>query len=177
MHLFIELVNCAPIAFSQWKDKSLNKTYFAYIVVYFQLEVVTTTLEYGWSSYSQCNCFFFLYFVAYLSYHEKVINALYELVLELPAICLSHQDGGIALCTFPNGTSKLAGFFSTLSLQCWTSSREAVNTNFEVIGLPRLGIKPSLQLPSWTLSSLGHLSCFDVICRFVSWVIKSISLA
>ena len=31
--------------------------------------------------------------VAYLSsYHEKVINALYELAWELPAICLPHQD-------------------------------------------------------------------------------------
>ena len=34
----------------------------------------------------------FLYLVAYLSsYHEKAINALYELAEELPAICLPHQ--------------------------------------------------------------------------------------
>ena len=82
--------------------------------------------------------------VAYLSsYHEKAIKALYELAQELPAICLPHQDGVIPLSAFPNGTtSKHAGLFSTLSLQCWTSSREAVNTNFKVIGLTRLGIKP-----------------------------------
>ena len=56
--------------------------------------------------------------VAYLSsYHEKAINALYELACELPAICLPHQDGEIPLSAFPNGTtSKLAGLFSTLSL-------------------------------------------------------------
>ena len=36
----------------------------------------------------------FIYLVAYLpSYHEKAINALYELAEELPAICLPHQDG------------------------------------------------------------------------------------
>ena len=40
------------------------------------------------------------------------------------------QDGGILLNAFPNGTtSKLAGLFSTLSLQC-CESKEAVNTNF-----------------------------------------------
>ena len=61
---------------------------------------------------------FFCIFVAYLSsHHEKAINALYELAQELPAICLPHQNGGIPLSAFPNGTtSKLAGFFSTLSL-------------------------------------------------------------
>ena len=52
--------------------------------------------------------FFFL--AAYLSsYHDKAINALYELAKELPAICLPHQDGGIPLSAFPNGsTSELA---------------------------------------------------------------------
>ena len=62
----------------------------------------------------------FFYLVAYLSsYHEKAINALYELAQELPAICLPHQDGGIPLSAFPNGTtSKLAGLFFILSLQC-----------------------------------------------------------
>ena len=61
----------------------------------------------------------FLYFVAYLSsYFEKAINVLYERVSELPAICQPHQDGGIPLSAFPKGTSKLAGLFSTLSLQC-----------------------------------------------------------
>ena len=36
-----------------------------------------------------------------------------------------------------------------------------MNTNFEVIGLTRLGIKPQsiLQLPRRTLLPLGHLSC------------------
>ena len=60
----------------------------------------------------------FLYFAAYLfSYHEKAINALYELAYELPAICLPQQDGGIPLSVIPNGTtSKLAGLFSSLSL-------------------------------------------------------------
>ena len=48
----------------------------------------------------------FLYLVAYLSsYHEKAINALYELAEELPAICPPHQDGGIPLSAFPNGTT------------------------------------------------------------------------
>ena len=74
---------------------------------------------------------------------ESDIKALYELAYELLAICLPHQDGGIPLSAFPNGTtSKLARLFSTLSLQCWASSREAVNTNVKVIGLTRLGIKP-----------------------------------
>ena len=59
----------------------------------------------------------FLYLVAYLSsYHVKAINALYELAEELPAICQQHQDGGMPLSAFPNGTSKLAGLFSTLSV-------------------------------------------------------------
>ena len=83
--------------------------------------------------------------VAYLSsYHEKAINALYELAKEnLPAICLSHQDEGIPLSAFPNGTtSKLAGLFSLLSLLMLSVKQEAVNTNFKVIGLTRLGIKP-----------------------------------
>ena len=54
--------------------------------------------------------------VAYLSsYHEEAIKALYELAYELPAICLPHQDEGVPLRAFPNGTtSKLAGLFSTL---------------------------------------------------------------
>ena len=62
--------------------------------------------------------YFFLFLVEYLSsYHEKAINALYELAYELPAICLPHQDGGIPLSVIPNGTtSKLAGLFSSLSL-------------------------------------------------------------
>ena len=60
----------------------------------------------------------FLYLVAYLSsYHEKAVNALYELAEELPAICQQHQDGGIPLSAFPHGTtSTLAGLFSTLSV-------------------------------------------------------------
>ena len=62
-----------------------------------------------------------LYLVAYSSpYHEKAINALYELEIEsepeLPAICLPHQDGEILLSAFPNGTNKLAGLFLTLFL-------------------------------------------------------------
>ena len=60
----------------------------------------------------------FLYLVAYLSsYREKAIKALYEFAEELPAICQQHQDGGIPLSAFSNGTtSKLAGLFSTLSV-------------------------------------------------------------
>ena len=59
----------------------------------------------------------YFYLVAYLSsYHEKAINALYELALELPAICLPHQNAGILVSGFPNGTSKLAGLFFALSL-------------------------------------------------------------
>ena len=61
---------------------------------------------------------FFLHVVAYLSsYHEKAINALHELAKELPANCLSHQDGVIPLSVFPNGTtSKLASLIFTLTL-------------------------------------------------------------
>ena len=61
--------------------------------------------------------FIYFIFVAHLSsYHEKAINALYELAYELPAICLPHQDGGIPLRAFPNGTtSELAGLLSTFS--------------------------------------------------------------
>ena len=67
-------------------------------------------------SFSGGDCI--LYLVAYLpSYYEKAINALYKLAWELPAVCLPHQDGGIPLSAFANGTtSKLAGLFSTLSL-------------------------------------------------------------
>ena len=39
-----------------------------------------------------------------------------ELAYEVPATCLTLQDGGIPLSVFFNGTSKLAGLFSTLSL-------------------------------------------------------------
>ena len=48
------------------------------------------------------HCSFFFFLVAYLSSnHEKAINALYELALELPAICLPHQVGGIpAKCLY-----------------------------------------------------------------------------
>ena len=63
------------------------------------------------------------------SHHDKAIKALYEFVWKLPAI--PHQDGGIPLSTFPNGTAgKLPCLFFTLSLICCASSREAVNTNF-----------------------------------------------
>ena len=66
----------------------------------------------------------FIYLVAFLSsYHEKATERctsllwsccnfhfaykcffpqLNKLALELPAICLSHQDEGIPLCAFPN---------------------------------------------------------------------------
>ena len=50
----------------------------------------------------------FLYLAAFLSSHyEKAINALYELVLELPAICPPHQDGGIRPSAVGIGTSML----------------------------------------------------------------------
>ena len=62
-------------------------------------------------------CILHLYLFAYLSsYHEKAINALYELAYELPTICLPHRDGGIPLSVFPNDTSKLTVLFFTLSL-------------------------------------------------------------
>ena len=63
-----------------------------------------------------------------------------------------------SLIVFPYGTtSKLAGLFSTLSPQCWASSRETVNSDFKVIGLTRIGIKPKSTAPA--LLSVGHLSC------------------
>ena len=53
-----------------------------------------------WKQCFNCHATQFI-FVAYLSaYHEKAINALYEFVLELPAICPSHQDGKIPLSAF-----------------------------------------------------------------------------
>ena len=47
-----------------------------------------------------------------------------------------------SLSAIPNDTSELVRLFSTLSLSCWTSSREAVNTKCKVIGLIRFEIKP-----------------------------------
>ena len=83
-----------------------------------KIEPVTWDLSSARGTARTCRCLIFIYLIAYLSsYHEKAINALYELAKELPAICLPHQDGGIPLSAFPNGTaSKLAGLFSTLSL-------------------------------------------------------------
>ena len=48
-----------------------------------------------------------------------------------PTTCLSQKDGDTPLCVLPKDTtSKLAGFFSTLSLFCQAPSLEAVNTMF-----------------------------------------------
>ena len=44
---------------------------------------------------------FCIFFCIFLHYHEKVINALYELAYELAAICLPHHDGGIPPSAFP----------------------------------------------------------------------------
>ena len=88
----------------------INVEYHALTICVIRFPLLTTVLS--------VICVIFLYFVAYLSsYHEKAINALYELAEVLPAICLPHQDGGIPLSAFPNGiTSKLVCLFSTLSL-------------------------------------------------------------
>ena len=61
----------------------------------------------------------------------KKSNRYNELAEGLPAICQPHEDGEISLSAIANGTSKLASWFSTLSLYCRASSREAV----KVIGL------------------------------------------
>ena len=43
-----------------------------------------------------------IFLVTHLSsYHEKAINALYELAKELPAICLPHRDGESCYVPFP----------------------------------------------------------------------------
>ena len=55
--------------------------------------------------------------------------------------------GNPAKCLSQLTTSKLAGLFFPLSLLWWASSRIAVNTNFKVIGLTRLGIKPKSTAP------------------------------
>ena len=61
--------------------------------------------------------FFFIIIGIFILLSRESDEALYELALELPAICLQHQDGDIPLSAFPNGTtSKLAGLFFTLSL-------------------------------------------------------------
>ena len=65
-----------------------------------------------------------------------------ELAYRLPAIRLPHQDGGIPVNAFPNGTtSKLAGLFFTLFFSCWASTKEDVNTDFNVFDPTWLGIK------------------------------------
>ena len=52
----------------------------------------------------------------------------------------------------------LADGFSTLSLKCWTPSREAVNTYFKGFGLTRHGNRTrSLPLGRQTFYALGHL--------------------
>ena len=68
----------------------------------------------------------YLFYFCYLSsYHEKAINALYELAQELPAICLPHQHGVIPLSACPTDTtSKLAGLFFTLLLSVKQGSCE-----------------------------------------------------
>ena len=46
-----------------------------------------------------------VFLVAYVSSnHATAITELYELVSELPSICLPHQDGVTPISIFPNGT-------------------------------------------------------------------------
>ena len=82
------------------------------------------------------------------SYHEITIKALQRARLGVGGHLSTAPRWGNPLRVLPNGTtSKLAGLFPTLSLWCWASSREAVNSNFKVIGLTRLGIKPNFTPP------------------------------
>ena len=53
--------------------------------------------------------------------------------------------------------SKRGGLFSTLTLLCQASSREAVNINFGVIGLTRLGMKPKSTAPGTDAVDLGFI--------------------
>ena len=53
------------------------------------------------------------------------------------------MDGGISLSAFLN----LQAFSSHCPLNAERQSREAVNTNVEVIGLTRIGIKPETTAP------------------------------
>ena len=63
-----------------------------------------------------------------------------ELAKELPAISLPPQDEGIPLSAFP--TAQQVNLPSCF-LHCpFNAERQAGNTNFIVIGLTRLGIKP-----------------------------------
>ena len=64
--------------------------------------------------------FLYRYLVAYfILLSRKSDQCAVRARLGVANICLPHQDGVIPVYAFPNGTtSKLAGLFSTLSLQC-----------------------------------------------------------
>ena len=77
---------------------------------------------------------------------------------------------GIPLSAFFNGTTSKLPAFSTLSLKCWTSSREAGNTNFKDIGLTRLGIELQVYRSRSRRSiPLGHL-----IFLRLGWIRKKV---
>ena len=80
--------------------------------------------------------------------YNKAIKALQRARLGVGGHLSTTPRWGNPLRVLPNGTtSKLAGLFPTLSLWCWASSREAVNSNFKAIGLTRFGIKPNFAAP------------------------------
>ena len=77
---------------------------------------------------------------AFIFYHEKAIKVLQRARSGVARHLSTTSRWEILLSAFPNGTvNKSAGLFSTVHSML-TSSREAVNTNFKVIGLKRLGI-------------------------------------
>ena len=120
-------------------------------------------------------CIYICFCVGCISYlsscHEKAIKALKRARLGVAAICLPHQDGGIPLSAFPNGTtSKLAGLFSTLSFWGWAWSREAVNTKFIVVDLTRLGIKPettALETDTRSSELFRFLLCGTAVWQYI----------
>ena len=72
-----------------WKARS----FLPFVTAKYHVNVSHIMLTFLISTFSFSGCAFFLYLVAYLSsYHEKALNALYELAEELPATCLPHHD-------------------------------------------------------------------------------------
>ena len=111
-----------------------------------------------WFASLQAWSLMLLLLLAYLSYHEKATKRCTSSFRSCRPSVYHTKMGESGSVPFPTAQQVNLPVFSTLSLICWTSSREAVNTNFKVIGLTRLGIE------SWVYRSrsrrsipLGHL--------------------
>ena len=74
---------------------------------------------------------------------------------------------------FPTAQQVNLPAFSILSLKCWTSSKEAVNNNFKVIGLTQRGIEPQVYRSRSRRSiPLGHLIGKDTVSEEIRIVLK-----